>query len=327
MLTRDEVILAYRLLLGREPESERVIQEKIANAPDLPTLRRTFIESAEFRYEVSQLFGEKPGWERLSASVMAPIHVEYLASPQQLRAMIAATARFWDEIGASAPYFSVLTNPEYLQPEARLDLDGFFSTGASDTEALLVTLARHGRHPAEFPILVELGCGVGRASIHLARHFAQVIGCDISLPHLRLARQAAEREGHRNLHFRQATAGDLMPAQEHHLWFSRIVLQHNPPPVIHHILDLAFARLAPGGMAVFQVPTYSLDYRFSITDYLEGRIGEGMEMHVLPQAAILALAEAHGCRLLELLEDDAAGRDGPFISNVFAFAKDMAPRG
>src|SRR5271169_236009 len=40
------------------------------------------------------------------------------------------------------------------------------------------------------------------------------------------------------------------------LFFSIIVLQHNPPPVILGILDAAFAGLRPGGLAFFQVPTY-----------------------------------------------------------------------
>ncbi len=47
VLTRDEVIWGYRLMLGREPESEAVI-EAHRQLPDLPTYRRALLECAEF---------------------------------------------------------------------------------------------------------------------------------------------------------------------------------------------------------------------------------------------------------------------------------------
>ena len=42
---------AYRLLLGREPESEEAITGHL-KAPDRTTLLRTFVDSAEFRSRV-----------------------------------------------------------------------------------------------------------------------------------------------------------------------------------------------------------------------------------------------------------------------------------
>lgn len=47
MLTRDAVIWGYRLMLGREPESDAVI-EAHQQLPDLPTFRRALLECAEF---------------------------------------------------------------------------------------------------------------------------------------------------------------------------------------------------------------------------------------------------------------------------------------
>jgi hypothetical protein len=48
MVTRNEVIYAYRLLLGREPESEGVINEFLT-VPDWASLRDLFLQSAEFK--------------------------------------------------------------------------------------------------------------------------------------------------------------------------------------------------------------------------------------------------------------------------------------
>jgi hypothetical protein len=106
------------------------------------------------------------------------------------------------------------------------------------------------------------------------------------------------------------------------LWFSRIVLQHNPPPVIAMILRRAFALLSPGGLAIFQVPTYAIGYRFVVKEYLR-EVGRqhGIEMHVLPQRAILEIAQQAGCTLLEVREDASAGNPGSWLSNMFVFQK------
>ena len=46
-VTREDVIAAYRLLLGREPESEEAIVSHM-QYPTLGALRGHFIRSAEF---------------------------------------------------------------------------------------------------------------------------------------------------------------------------------------------------------------------------------------------------------------------------------------
>lgn len=48
-LDRSDVIAAYRLLLGREPESEAVIEAQLARHDSLEALRATLLASAEFR--------------------------------------------------------------------------------------------------------------------------------------------------------------------------------------------------------------------------------------------------------------------------------------
>jgi hypothetical protein len=48
-LDRADVIAAYRLILGREPESEAVIEDQLARHDSLEALRATLLASAEFR--------------------------------------------------------------------------------------------------------------------------------------------------------------------------------------------------------------------------------------------------------------------------------------
>jgi hypothetical protein len=106
------------------------------------------------------------------------------------------------------------------------------------------------------------------------------------------------------------------------LWFSQIVLQHNSPPIIAMILRRAMQLLNPGGLAIFQVPTFSPGYRFRVTEYVSNLPNAGMEMHVLPQPAIFEIAVGAGCVPLEVLDDYSTGSQ-LWVSNSFAFAKSM----
>ena len=107
------------------------------------------------------------------------------------------------------------------------------------------------------------------------------------------------------------------------LVYSVIVLQHNPPPVIHMLVRAFLKALNPGGVAYFQVPTYRVGYRFSPGEYLEneGKTHAMMEMHVLPQRIIFQTACEESCELVEVLEDDWTGLRLGEVSNTFMIRK------
>ena len=86
-----------------------------------------------------------------------------------------------------------------------------------------------------------------------------------------------------------------------------------------------FARLKPGGVAYFQVPTYRAGYRFALEEYLREDVGKGeMEMHVLPQSVIMQAAARHGLELLEVIEDPYTGMRPSEVSNTFLLRKRTA---
>jgi hypothetical protein len=108
------------------------------------------------------------------------------------------------------------------------------------------------------------------------------------------------------------------------LWFSYLVLQHNPPPVMVTILRRMFALLAPGGVALFQVPTYITGYRFDCATYLRSPPVDPVEGHVLPQQDVLALAREAGCEVLEIREDCSVWPPSEAVSNLMLFQKRQA---
>ncbi len=317
-VSREDVVMAYRYILGREPEGEATIAGHVRNTPDLMALRMNFLSCEEAQRLVNPV--KLPPSLPLGAP---PLDVEVSADADTLARLVGFTGRYWEEIGRTAPHWSVLTDANF-RPEAIAQHEAaFFETGKGDAELLLALLRRIGRQPAEFNCCAEYGCGVGRITSHLARHFPRMQALDISRPHLDLAAETLRRFGQGNITFHQVTPADLHPAQGFDLWYSRIVLQHNPPPIIMAILDTVFGLLPPGGVAVFQVPTYRVGYRFRIADYLSHDPGASMEVHVVPQKAVLDLAWKHRLRLADIREDTAVVEENPnWLSNTFVFCKD-----
>jgi SAM-dependent methyltransferase len=164
---------------------------------------------------------------------------------------------------------------------------------------------------------MEHGCGVGRVTPHLAAKVGHLVAADISLPHLDLARQAGAQAGAGNITYAQSRLPDFAIPDRLDFWFSRMVLQHSPPPVMAAILERVFAVLAPGGIAMFQLRTYGLGYSFEVKRYLASPPPEGgIEMHCLPLHAVFALAHAAGLRPLDVCSDTAAADSPAFVSHM-----------
>jgi SAM-dependent methyltransferase len=314
-VTDEEVRLAYRYLLGREAESAEVVARHAATAENLAALRRRIMDSSEFLHK----FPTSRARVRLD---VAPLEIEARVGEEALDRLLDHVARYWNEAGEKAPYHSVLTDaayrPEAITEEAR---EAFYATGAQDLALVRACVARAGARMEALPLCLEYGSGAGRATSHLACAFRRVVGCDISAAHLRLAEQRMAETGARNVELRLVGPGALHPDIGVDLWFSRMVLQHNPPPVQLRIIELALARLNPGGFAIFQLPTYREGYRFSLADYLAGEPGAGMEMHVLPQREVFGAAVAAGCVPVEVRDDTPVVNPDTrhWLSHLFVF--------
>ena len=179
--------------------------------------------------------------------------------------------------------------------------------------------ARAGVDLARLHTCFELGCGTGRITEWLAGRFPQVIAADISRAHLDLARAAVAGADNVTL-MHLARLEDLAGLPAFDAFYCRIVLQHNPPPVIATILAQVLARLAPGGVGFFQVPVWIPGYRFAAATYLAGLESGPMEMHALPQRTLLAIVEAAGCSVRDLREDPLGPQFGG-VSNTLLVEK------
>jgi len=143
----------------------------------------------------------------------------------------------------------------------------------------------------------------------------------VSLPHLKIAAdQTRTRTGNHRVDWLQLKSPrDLLDVKPFDVFYSIIVLQHNPPPLIDFLLSTVLSKIKSGGIAYFQVQTYALGYRFCVAEYLKSARSEGkMEMHVLPQPRLWQILRDANCDLLEVREDAATASPSAVSNTILA---------
>jgi len=318
--TEDAAVWAYRLILGREPESEAIVRDHARQSRSLKDLRERFLECSEFtqRYRVVERERGR------NVSVFPPCPIQTRVDDETAARLFERVARSWTRFGNSEPYWSVLSEPQYLTERIGETREAFLESGRENMERLFATLRRNGIAIDPAWDVLELGCGLGRTTRWLTEHFRRIFAVDVSSSHLELARHlnADAARADRIAWTKLGSLNDLAALPAFDLFFSMIVLQHNPPPVIGMVLETVAEKLRPGGFAFFQVPTYQRGYSFDVDSYLSLSASEpDIEMHAFPQSEIFRIFREHGCLLLEVFEDGLSGHRDNHRSNSFLFRK------
>lgn len=307
----DEVIWCYRNLLGREPESMEVVQRYAANANDFRDLVLMFLNSKEYMQKRKFM----PSFIPLNNP---PMQVETSATAVQFSALIDRIRAAWTHMGSAYPHHSVLTAQEFLpQNLTKAALEEFWASGDREVSVIAAVLRRNGFDDLGHKVACEFGCGLGRVTVPLSKMFKQVHAYDISESHLSAAALRAREQGTDNVVFHLCPADPEIVIEKCDFFYSRIVFQHNPPPLMRELVRGCLTSLRPGGIAVFQVPTYGPNYTFTTEEYLQRPASGGMEMHCIPQREVFSIIEEAGLNLLEVREDGSTGRPGEWLSNTF----------
>ncbi|MTI46091.1 methyltransferase family protein [Roseibium hamelinense] len=315
-ITPEDVQNCFQFLLGRSAE-DQAVEHFRQNCNSTEELRTLVMRSEEFHKRV------------LGSQFHHPISfvehrtnqsVDVDSSAQDLEKLWDHVGRSWSQLGKEQPYFSVVTSDEYLSENIPANEEKFWSTGVHDFDRISMIFKECGLSADQFPTALEYGCGVGRASLFLSRLFKTLYALDISPNHLEIADRKAKQDGIGNICFQKVDRAGLDALPAYDLFYSRIVLQHNPPPIMHYILDRLLKNLNSGGLAIFQIPVYMDGYSFETRSYLK-TAKPGMEMHVLPQSSIFKLLEVHGCQPLSIKEDGDIGHFGAWVSNTIVARK------
>jgi SAM-dependent methyltransferase len=301
-IDKEFIALCYRVILDRNPDVESVVEEKLARASSAEELIREFFDSAGFKDRLLRRIAEDyfRGRARIDVDV----------SEQQRLALFQRIQTQWRDLGRQEPFWSVLTHDDYRT--INIDDAGlarFYESGAHHA-ALLDLFC--GRNEVEMPhgVCLELGCGVGRVTKHLAKQFEKVIAVDVSEGNLDLCRAMAEKERLANIEcvlLQSPTAIAKFPKFD--CFYSTIVLQHNPPPLQRFLLDSILKRLNAGGVFLFQTQTHAPGYEFNIQEFLESPV-HPMDMHSFPMNEIFKVIEERGHSVCEVAADSWTGRYG-----------------
>ncbi len=239
---------------------------------------------------------------------------------------IALHRTWWNRYARSDPYWAVLTESDKKQ--GGWDSEEFFRTGAATIDEELRRLHACGV-ALRLDQALDFGCGLGRLTNGLARHFARTTGVDISPAMLQRARALVRHPGKIEFVATADPALALLPSDRFDLVYSEITLQHIAPADAE-LYIASLVRLArPGGAISFQLPAtlpppHPVEtFKFSSwpptlwkrLKRLAARLWQRarpywrphMPMYAIPRARVVALLEAAGARLVEIAPSGAAG--------------------
>ena len=321
-VTREEVIWCYQTLLGREAESDEATSIHLSHN-DFRALVAGFTSSEEFKAK-----NIATRWDNRQDAIgsFLPVNlpkqrIDVEASEQQLAQCFAKVKITWEHLGQTRAHHSVLTDKDFLPENFAGSAQRFWASGDEEVAIAEAVLARHGRDDVSGMTAIEYGCGVGRLSTAFGKRFKHADCFDISEPHLAYARKRAKEVNAKRVSFHRAVAETGFGLPPCDFFYSSIVFQHNPPPLITELIRSALRCLRSNGVAIFQVPTYIAGYKFDLSNWLRTDHELDMQMHCVPQSLVYSLIREEGCTLLEIRENGAAGRPDLILSNVFVVEK------
>lgn len=320
-VSRDDIVWCYQNILERQPETDGTIDGHLST-PDFRQLVLNFISSQEFiaRRAKASLHSQEPGLPPF----LDRLQIDVDATPKDLDKCAAKIKTTWEHLGNEKAHFSVLTFEAFLPENLSTSIDSFWAWGEAEVSQVIRSLSQFGFDKLTDKVCVEYGCGVGRVTTSFAKHFKRVHGYDISRNHLTHARARAAEVTASNVEFHECSQDFRLAIEPCDLFYSLIVFQHNPPPVIVSLIQIALAALKPNGVAIFQVPTYIIGYRFILNEWLAADHALDMQMHCVPQDVILKIIADSGCKLISVREDGWTGAPGQMISNTFYCQKIVA---
>ncbi|MEM1446690.1 MAG: class I SAM-dependent methyltransferase [Planctomycetota bacterium] len=164
----------------------------------------------------------------------------------------------WEALAEADPLWAILTDPGTRG--GKWDVEAFFESGRREVRLLLDELEEHDQLPAPRETLetqghaLDFGCGVGRLTQGLCRHFRGAVGIDISPTMVRLANEHNAFATRCRYMHNDAPHLDVLGDERFDLCYSFIVLQHMPWESAQGYLAAMAARLTPAGRLVFQLP-------------------------------------------------------------------------
>ena len=228
-----------------------------------------------------------------------------------------ANRQAWNDWGSIDPLWAILTQPDFKH--GRWDLEQFWRLGEDEIGRVMATATTLG-YPVGNDTALDFGCGVGRLTRAMARHFSHCTGVDVAAT---MIEQATRLHHGPAYTFLVNETNDLGRFEDSTFDFvySALVLQHLPRvEMIRRFIAELFRVLKPGGLLAFQLPTrmpprtvrnklrlrtraytalraVGFDQRLL---YERLRLVPVMQMHCIPEHDVLTHLRGLGAAVLEV---------------------------
>ena len=208
----------------------------------------------------------------------------------------------WDALGKDDPLWVVLTDP--AKKGGGWDPKEFFETGRAEIERASQELSGKGVSLQKTRAL-DFGCGVGRLSQALVRHFERVDAVDISpsmIEHAKTFNQFPDR-----CHYYVNHSADLSRFEDNSFdfIFSAIALQHIEPCFSKIYLQEFIRVLKPGGIAFFQLLSATFcrnlfpAFFVNLVRHYKFQGGPFIGMFGLPRGKIESILKSSGATVID----------------------------
>ena|ERR1700676_2090143 len=169
-------------------------------------------------------------------------------------ASLLRSKKYWEELAQMDPCWAILSDP--LKKFRRWDQYEFFLTGDLEISQLMEA-ARQLGYPQARNLAFDFGCGVGRLTRALGKHFERCVGVDISEEMVATARKLNERNGNCDFVLNVSDALEQFSGDSFDLIYTSIVLQHVPTKsaILGYVAEF-IRTLKPGGLLAMQVPSF-----------------------------------------------------------------------
>lgn len=242
--------------------------------------------------------------------------------------------RDWERWGTSSPYFGVLTDKRFQRMDADAESE-FFDSGERHISGVFAAIERREGGRFQPGKAVDVGCGVGRLALPLAKRSMSVTAVDISPSMLAEAARNRDERGLPNLEFALADDSLSRVAPGADLIHSYLVLQHIKPRRGRVMLVAMADRVAAGGYLAVQFYVacnaplllrglVRLRYAFPPLNWSRNlfrsrpMFEQPMQLHVYPLHWVLGMLRLRGFSEVELHLD---AEDGGNFESVFLLAK------
>ncbi len=224
----------------------------------------------------------------------------------------------WDEFGRTDPLWSIVTFPQ--KKGGKWEPDEFFATGEREITVVMDYLGTLDVELA-YDRALDFGCGVGRLSQALAAHFDEVVGVDIAPSMIELAKKYNRQGGRCTFVLNESDDLELFDDGLFDFIYSSITLQHIEPRYSKNYIREFLRLIRPRGVIVFQLPCAPAptvrqaikqtvpQSMLELYRWLRHKNGPRMETHTVPRDEVNGLVRDSGGEVVDVVEDEFAGRD------------------